>query len=68
MAIRQLAPSLPNLIANVLGLGWAGNTCGIEGHGRFKRAEEERRSADPMYARSVPEGTASGGNVYISDY
>ena len=26
----------------------------------LKELEEERRSADPMYARSVPEGTASG--------
>ena len=26
----------------------------------LKKLEEERRRADPMYARSVPEGTASG--------
>ena len=26
----------------------------------LKELEEERRSADPMYARSVPKGTASG--------
>lgn len=49
-----------NLIANVLGLGWAATPAGLKAMEDLKELEEERRSADPMYARSVPEGTASG--------
>ena len=33
---------------------------GLKAMEDLKELEEERRSADPMYARSVPEGTASG--------
>ncbi len=45
---------------NVLGLGWAATPAGLKAMEDLKELEEERRSADPMYARSVPEGTASG--------
>ena len=69
--IHFLFPELPcghpavgsisaNLIANVLGLGWAATPAGLKAMEDLKELEEERRSADPMYARSVPEGTASG--------
>lgn len=68
--IHFLFPELPcghpavgsisaNLIANVLGLGWAATPAGLKAMEDLKELEEERRSADPMYARSVPEGTAS---------
>lgn len=69
--IHFLFPELPcghpavgsisaNLIANVLGLGWAATPAGLKAMEDLKKLEEERRRADPMYARSVPEGTASG--------
>ena len=64
--IHFLFPELPcgpisaNLIANVLGLGWAATPAGLKAMEDLKELEEERRSADPMYARSVPKGTASG--------
>ena len=44
----------------ILGLGWAATPAGLKAMEDLKELEEERRSADPMYARSVPEGTASG--------
>ena len=49
-----------NVIANIFGLGWAATPAGLKAMEDLKELEEERRSADPMYARSVPEGTASG--------
>ena len=70
-ALKFLFPDLPpdceaarqicvNFIANILGLGWAATPAGLKAMEDLKELEEERRSADPMYARSVPEGTASG--------
>ena len=49
-----------NFVANILGLGWAATPAGLKAMEDLKELEEERRRADPMYARSVPEGTASG--------
>ena len=65
-ALRWLFPRIPedhpaleqiavNCIANVLGLGWAATPAGLKAMEDLKELEEERRSADPMYARSVPE-------------
>ena len=70
-ALKFLFPDLPsdceaarqicvNFIANILGLGWAATPAGLKAMEDLKKLEEERRRADPMYARSVPEGTASG--------
>ena len=69
--IHFLFPELPcghpavgsisaNLIANVLGLGWAATPAGLKAMEDLKKLEEERRRADPMYARIFPEGTSRG--------
>lgn len=69
--IRFLFPDLPqdhpavgsisaNFIANVLGLGWAATPAGLKAMEDLKDLEEERRQTDPVYAKRIPEGTASG--------
>ena len=69
--IHFLFPELPcghpavgsisaNFIANVLGLGWAATPAGLKAMEDLKELEEERRRADPMYARSVPGARPAG--------
>lgn len=55
-AVRSIAS---NLIANVLGLGWAATPAGLRAMEDLKDLETKRRAADSGYAQRVPEGCAS---------
>ncbi|MCI8454213.1 MAG: nucleoside recognition protein [Lachnospiraceae bacterium] len=67
--IRFLFPGLPtehpaashiatNMIANILGLGWAATPAGLRAMEELSKFEEERRKAGTGQ-RTVPKGTAS---------
>lgn len=69
--IRFLFPGLPtehpaashiatNMIANILGLGWAATPAGLRAMEELKNLEEERRAAGSAQGtRAMPRGTAS---------
>lgn len=51
-----------NMIANVLGLGWAATPAGLRAMEELKKVEEERRRGEKKEGRTLraqPEGTAS---------
>ncbi len=65
--LRFLFPKLPedhpaaeaiaaNMIANILGLGWAATPAGLKAMGELEQLEEERRM---LHVESVPHGTAN---------
>ncbi len=72
-ALRFLFPDLPpehpanrsiaaNMIANILGLGWAATPAGLKAMGELAELEEERRGEDARRTgrhAAVPRGTAS---------
>lgn len=71
--IRFLFPNIPqdhpareqisvNMIANILGLGWAATPAGLKAMESLAELEEERRAADARYRRkapAMPRGVAS---------
>ena len=68
--IHFLFPELPcghpavgsisaNLIANVLGLGWAATPAGIKAMEELEKLEDERRKSPVLGKRGVPKGIAN---------
>lgn len=68
--LRFLFPQIPenhrsmeyisaNMIANILGLGWAATPFGLKAMEELAELEEERRRNDRMCRKAVPYGTAS---------
>lgn len=54
---ESLAYIATNMIANVLGLGWAATPAGLKAMESLKELEEDRRKEEKK--KSVPEGTAN---------
>lgn len=54
---KSLAYIATNMIANVLGLGWAATPAGLKAMESLKELEEDRRKEEKK--KSVPEGTAN---------